>query len=492
METRTFNDLITDLRQRRIVGDSPPVLLLGAGASVDSGIGAMPDVYKFFGCSDFDGFAKIIHTYTPDERYRNLYQFLQTRDPSQITPGYSALASLCAAAYFDLVLTTNFDPLMDDALAAAKLWRRDYLLVVNTVIRNDWLAGVLPERQPRVKVVKLHGDLFHRAMAWTVNEMDLFLDGITPVLAKAIKGRDVLVVGQSLRDRRIRDLVMKNARTVWFTHPDKVPDHLKRDKRIRAVVDPNCKFELLFVLLAKGLEVEVPSLNQAASSLAGSLESVPHAAAPSAHTIDDLMASVVAIEGPNGEKMCTGFVLAEPRIIVTDGYPIGSLYPGQATVTIVTADGKRHHDAIVHRDPSHPFGVVLIEAFEDVKKFPGLRLSTKRPTADMPVHIGVAAGERTGVSSGHIRDPREQKINVMPIGLVPHLVAIDCPVGPGSSGAPVVDADLNVCGYIVAGSDKPPSFMYPSYRWAARLRAIQAGSEPRPRQARKPAKARRR
>src|SRR5919198_4658931 len=106
METRTFNDLITDLRQRRIAGESPPVLLLGAGASVESGIGAMPDVYKFFGCSDFDGFARIIDNYTPDERYRNLYQFLQTRDPSQITPGYRALASLCAEGYFDLVLTT--------------------------------------------------------------------------------------------------------------------------------------------------------------------------------------------------------------------------------------------------------------------------------------------------------------------------------------------------------------------------------------------------
>jgi S1-C subfamily serine protease len=494
METRTINELITDLRQRRIVGEAPPVLLLGAGASVDSGIGAMPDVYKFFGCSDFDGFAKIINTYTPDERYRNLYQFLQTRDPSQITPGYNALASLCAAAYFDLVLTTNFDPLMDDALAAAKLWRKDYLLMINTVIRNDWLGRVLPERQPRVKILKLHGDLFHRAMAWTVKEMDSFVNDITPVLVPAITGRDVLVVGQSLRDRRIRSLVMNNARTVWFTHPSKVPDHLKRDKRIRAVIDPNCKFELLFVLLAKSLDVEIASASPAvASSLP---ESVPHAAAPSAHTIDDLMASVVAIEGPNGIKMCTGFVLAEPRIIVTDGYPIGSLFKGQfkgtRTATIVTADGKRHHDAIVHRDPSHPFGVVLIEAFEDVKKFPGLRLSNARPKAGMAVHIGVAAGERTGVSSGHIRDPREREIDVAPIGRVPHLIAVDCPVAPGSSGAPVVDANLNVCGYIVAGSDTAPSFMYPSYRWVARLRAIKAGTEPQRRKTGKPAKTRRR
>jgi S1-C subfamily serine protease len=440
----------------------------------------MADVYEFFGCTDFDGFVKVINTYTPDERYRNLYQFLQTRDPSQITPGYSALASLCAAAYFDLVLTTNFDPLMDDALAAARLWRKDYLLLVNTVIRNDWLERLLPERQPRVKVIKLHGDLFHRAMAWTVKEMDAFLDDITPVLAKAISGRDVLVVGQSLRDRRIRDLVMKNARTIWYTHPAQTPDHLKRDTRVRAVIDPKCRFETLFTLIARNLEVPVEDVLPGAGGRATAIPaSVPHEAVPGAHTLDDLMASVVAIEGPGGVKMCTGFVLAEPRVIVTDGYPISSLPAGTDTVTVVTADGKRHHDAIVHRDPTHPFGVVAIEAFEDVKKFPGLRLTTSRPAAGTPVHIGVAAGERVGMSSGHVRDARERTIAVQPIGRVPHLIAVDCEVAAGSSGAPVVDANLRVRGYIVAGGAEPPSYMYPSYRWASRLRAIEPGARPR-------------
>src|SRR4051794_2681911 len=257
MQQRSFEDLISDVRQRRISGEPPPVPLLGAGASAESGIGAMPDVYKEFNSTDFASFTKVIGGYSADERYRKLFQFFQTRDPSKITPGYRAPASLCAAAYFDPILTTNFDPLMDDALAAAQLWRKDYLLLVNTVIRNDWLKQLLPARQPRVKVIKLHGDLFHRAMAWTVKEMDSFLADISPVLGDAVKQRDVLVVGHSLRDRRIRDLVLKNACTIWFTHPERTPDHLKADKRIRAVVDPKCKFESLFVLLAEGLEVAV-------------------------------------------------------------------------------------------------------------------------------------------------------------------------------------------------------------------------------------------
>ena len=129
---------------------------------------------------------------------------------------------------------------------------------------------------------------------------------------------------------------------------------------------------------------------------------------PAAQTVDDLIASIVAIEGPGGVKMSTGFVLAEPRVIVTDGYPIAALSQGQqgpTTVTVVTADGNRYHDAIVHRDPSHAFGVVAIEAFADVKKFPGLRLNNRRAAAGTHVHIGVAAGERVGVSSGRISQP---------------------------------------------------------------------------------------
>jgi hypothetical protein len=43
MVERTFDELVRDLRQRRKLGERPPVLLLGAGASVDAGIGAMED-----------------------------------------------------------------------------------------------------------------------------------------------------------------------------------------------------------------------------------------------------------------------------------------------------------------------------------------------------------------------------------------------------------------------------------------------------------------
>ncbi len=72
MVPRSFPDLVKDLRMRRAVGDKPPVLLLGAGASVDAGIGAMDELFQFFGCTDFDAFCQKIGQTTATERYRYL------------------------------------------------------------------------------------------------------------------------------------------------------------------------------------------------------------------------------------------------------------------------------------------------------------------------------------------------------------------------------------------------------------------------------------
>jgi NAD-dependent SIR2 family protein deacetylase len=96
----------------------------------------MKDLFAFLGVPDFDEFAKYIAATTAAERYRYLSNFLSTRQPDEVTSGYQALATLCAQNYFDFVLTTNMDPL-------------------------------LSSQSPRVKIVKLHGDLFQRFMAWS-------------------------------------------------------------------------------------------------------------------------------------------------------------------------------------------------------------------------------------------------------------------------------------------------------------------------------------
>ena len=460
MVERTFAELVRDLRQRREVADPPPVLLVGAGASVASGVGAMTELFHFVGRADFDEFCAYIKDFSPAERYRLLSRFLQSQQPAEVTPGYHALASLCADAYFDLILTTNLDPLLDDALAAARLWKKDYLVLVNGVIRTDWLGTLAKAPSPRVKVLKLHGDLFLRCMAWTVEEMDAMVGAVRKQLLAALQSRDLLVVGHSLRDERIRELVLECEGAVWFTHPDSVPDFLKEMQGMRAVVGPECKFESFFTGLAK--ELMAPAAVAAPTPEAG------------AQTLDDVIASVVGVAAsPHGDPNMTGFLVAEPRLVVTDGYAGNVDHLDPSKVTLVTSGGRRMTTRFLRRDDSYPFGPLLLEAPDELK-IPGLRVDPDPVTLGLDTRVAVAAGERVGLSTGVVVDTVELTVAIDPIGMVDHLVAVDCVVAPGSSGAPVVDGSMAVRGFVVAGGvEQPPALMYPAERWAPYL-----GEEP--------------
>lgn len=461
MVNRTFDELVRDLRQRREVADPPPVLLLGAGASVESGIGAMTDLFQFVNVATFDEFCAYINPLTADERYRLLARFLQSRKPADVTPGYRALAALCAEAYFDLILTTNLDPLFDDALAAAQLWRKDYLLIVNGVIRPERLDLLLKGQSPRVKVVKLHGDLFHRFMAWTPAEMDAFINDVAARVTPALQGRDFLVVGHSLRDARLRQLVLGAGGAIWYTNPNAAPDFLADNDRVRAVVSADATFERLFTRLAQALDVTAPTKALPARPAQRAALTVGR---EGAQTLDDLMASVVAVVGPGGYLAMTGFVLADPRVIVIDGY-VGNTSFIQDKATLATTDGRRLEARVLKRITSHPFGPWVLEAPAELK-VTGLSVNTQPLEANLPVRIGVAAGERIGISAGVIEKPRERKLDITPIGAVSYLVAVNAVTAPGSSGAPVVDAAFAVRGFVVAGAtDQPPSYMYPAARW---------------------------
>ena len=87
------------------------------------------------------------------------------------------------------------DPLLDDALAAARLWRRDYLLMVNGVIRPDRLDLLLGSQSPGSKssssmAISSSASWPGRWRRWTI-----FSPRFRHALKPAVAGRDVLVVG---------------------------------------------------------------------------------------------------------------------------------------------------------------------------------------------------------------------------------------------------------------------------------------------------------
>jgi hypothetical protein len=472
MTARTVEDLVQDLADRRRLGELPPVVLLGAGASAGAGVATMQALYRYFEVSGFGEFASRIQKLNENERYRRLAEFLQTQDPLEVTPGYRALAALCEHAYFDLVLTTNFDPLLDDALATARLRRKDYLLLINGVLRSDRLRWLLASSSPRVKVVKLHGDLFHRFMAWTPAEMEGYLAEITPALAPFLFTRDFLVVGHSLRDEKIRDLAVQAGGTIWFVNPSPVPQELENRNDVRAVVGDGMGFEQVFTRLAEGLGIARTNRPDTPRALAPTPALAAEPATAIA-TTDDLIAATVGIavseDSPPG---MTGFLLAEPRVIVADRYPMGYIGFDPERIVLVTGAGRRLTTRASRLFDEHPFGPWVLEAPPELRAR-GLRVSEKPLAQGEMLQIAVAAGTRTGLASGTVVSGKLETLAVAPLGNVPDLVHLQAVVAPGSSGAPAVDADVVVRGFVVAGSTDaghPNTYVYPARQWAAKLR----------------------
>jgi len=491
MVERSFDQLVTDLGTRRKDGE-PPVLLLGAGASAAAGIPTLDALIEFLGYKDHrEKFYEYIQSESPDGVYRQLARYLQTQPQTAITPGYQALATLCAEKCFDLVLTTNMDPLLDDALSAARLWRRDYLLIVNGMVRLiDRLTPLLKAARPRVKVVKLHGDLFERVMAWTKAEMDTYLTEIWPYLQPAVANRDFLIVGYSMSDERVRDLVESSGGSVWFTSRSAIPDHLRDNTTMRFVVDSRCAFEELFPELVKALLPATPRgvldptiIGGLSTSPLGStvLELLPdelgHAVeqTPTALTMDDATAATLAVKGPK-EITATAFLLAEPRVIICDRYSSDANRVGD-TVHLVDSIGNEFSANIIASNENYPFGPTVLEAPAELR-VPGLRLNPDPLLVDDEVQILVAAGTKTGVSSGKVTATGISS-TIAPIdGDVGDLVELESFVAPGSSGAPVVDASLSVLAFIVAGAEPhtPRAFAYPAQSWAPMLDGLRQDS----------------
>jgi hypothetical protein len=89
------------------------------------------------------------------------------------------------------------------------------------------------------------------------------------------------------------------------------------------------------------------------------------------------------------------------------------------------------------------------------------------------VQVLVAAGQRTGISTGTVKTAQLDPLPIAPIdGKVRHLAELECVVAPGSSGAPSVDNAMAVLGFVVAVSidaNDPRSFAYPARYWTAFL-----------------------
>jgi SIR2-like domain len=133
------------------------------------------------------------------------------------TAAHRAIAELVRDGRIRLILTTNFDHLMEDALTAAGV-------PPQVIARPDAIAGMAPLQHARATVIKLHGDYLDvEAMLNTPAELGAYHPAMQALLARVLDEHGLIVVGWSgewdtALIRAIQDCPSRRYPTYWAAH----------------------------------------------------------------------------------------------------------------------------------------------------------------------------------------------------------------------------------------------------------------------------------
>jgi hypothetical protein len=133
---------------------------------------------------------------TPDERRSILHSYIEP-DEDDIAAGrkvptkaHRAIARLVQAGYVRVILTTNFDRLMENAL-------RDVGVEPTVIASEDALKGAVPLIHSRCYVVKLHGDYLDTRILNTETELSTYTSAMNGLLDRIIDEHGLILCGWS-------------------------------------------------------------------------------------------------------------------------------------------------------------------------------------------------------------------------------------------------------------------------------------------------------
>ncbi len=133
---------------------------------------------------------------SPDERRAILHRYIepdeQDREEGRKSPtkAHHAIAQLVRAGYVRVILTTNFDRLMENAL-------REQGVEPTVVASADALAGAEPLTHSRCYVLKLHGDYKDARILNTDQELSAYPDSYNRLLDRIFDEHGLIICGWS-------------------------------------------------------------------------------------------------------------------------------------------------------------------------------------------------------------------------------------------------------------------------------------------------------
>lgn len=432
-----LTDLANRMRAKRVSGSHPYVLVLGAGASVSSGTSLNRTVVeRIIGAYDLNSFDEYLAQSSNDERFAILRELVEGAVPSE---GYQCLAELIRAGYFNVILSTNFDPLLEDAVTQQQMRRRDYIFLVHGVMNPEFIADHLDNSVPRVKILKLHGDLFYYKFYYTGEEIDKFPPPIKRVLETYLNDRDILVVGHGMRDQDINRCLKAKGDSIWYVGPNppsgEIAQFMKlRNSETHFFSGDDGNFDRFFVRLRAVL-------------LGGTAEV----------SVDEISQSIFRVGTEGRQAVGSGFLLGNTGLLVTDSSILAGLGKGfalgvQAVVRPFAGGLQRQAALVVAPERALDYAVFRIQGA--IESSP-LELASVVAAVDEAVTACISVGESQGFHDGAITAVDR----AVPINMgggrhetIPNLIETNIKIMPGACGSPLVRKDGRVVGVLVAGN----------------------------------------
>lgn len=145
---------------------------------------------------------------TPSERREILHGYIEPQpeagtDARRPTKAHHAIARLVADGRVRVIVTTNFDRLLENAL-------RDAGVEPTVIAHDDALAGAVPLVHARCTVIKVHGDYLDNRIKNTDGELAAYGPAMNGLLDEVFDRFGLLAVGWSGEwDHALRDAILR-------------------------------------------------------------------------------------------------------------------------------------------------------------------------------------------------------------------------------------------------------------------------------------------
>jgi hypothetical protein len=241
------------------------VLMLGAGASLSSGVKLTKTIMEELTtkypqepaeASVEDSFDKLWREASPDQRDLMLSPYLKC-SPSA---GYGRLAELIELGFFDIIITFNFDNLLEDALNAIGF--NDYKTIIRGETDQDALPRLIQNKEPRVKILKMHGSLRSSDyFLFSKEEMANYPRDLVTIFDDLTRS-DIIICGYAFSDNCVIRAfnVDKDSGSIYYVNPSGAPESVKsflvaRRSKDRVIQGDLGKFDQFFETLHRHLTV---------------------------------------------------------------------------------------------------------------------------------------------------------------------------------------------------------------------------------------------